>query len=67
MAAAGNIQIMYGCENCKEASDSHGRGCKCGLMFPVLLLLSGMTSCPNYEEDIEKINKSMGNRQVAEN
>lgn len=57
MAAAGNIQIMYGCESCKEASDSHGRGCKCGLM----LLLNGMTSCPNYEKDIEKINKSMEN------
>lgn len=49
MAAAGNIQTMY------------GRGCKCGLMFPILLLLNGMTSCPNFEKDIEKINKSMEN------
>ena len=39
----------------------------CGLMFPILLLLNGMTSCPNYEKDIEKINKSMENRQFAEN
>lgn len=55
MAAAGNIQTMYGCESCKEASDSQGRGCKCGLMFPILLFLNGMTSCPNFEEDVEKI------------
>ena len=67
MAAAGNIQIMYGCESCKEASDSQGTRCKCGLIFATLLFLTGMTSCPNYEKDIEKINKSMENRQFAEN
>lgn len=46
--AAGNIHIMYSCYNCRYA-DEYGRSCQHGLLFPILLLLSGNPSCPNFE------------------
>jgi len=46
--AAGNIQIMFRCEDCKFA-DEYGRSCQHGALFPVLLLIAGKRSCPNFE------------------
>lgn len=46
--AALNINAYYDCETC-EAADKHGNGCKRGLLFPVLLIMTGKTNCPNYK------------------
>lgn len=35
MMGAFNINLYYGSETC-EAADEYGRGCKHGLLFPVL-------------------------------
>jgi len=43
-----NIQIKYNCENCRFA-DEYGNNCKHGLLFPVLLLMNRMETCPNWE------------------
>lgn len=45
--AAGNVNILVGCENCKFA-DEWGRNCKYGLMFPVMVIMSD-GECPNFE------------------
>lgn len=43
-----NINLYYGCETC-EAADEYGRGCKHGLLFPVLLVMANKRRCPNYK------------------
>ena len=43
-----NINLYYGCETC-EAADEYGRGCKYGLLFPVLLVMANKINCPNYK------------------
>lgn len=45
--AARSINIMYRCEECTFA-DAYGRGCKFGLMFPVLVFISHK-DCENFE------------------
>lgn len=49
------VQDMYGCYRCKSASDIYGRGCKHGLLFPLLLVMANKDKCPNYEFDINKL------------
>lgn len=49
------LQLFYQCERCKAAADIHGRGCRHGLLFPVLLMMAGKTKCPNYEYDADKL------------
>lgn len=46
--AAGNINILLGCEDCTFA-DAYGRGCEHGLLFPVLTLMAGHKHCPNFK------------------
>ena len=47
--AARDVNIMFRCEDCTFA-DEYGRGCKHGLLFPVLLLMAGHDRCPNYKD-----------------
>lgn len=54
MSSAMNVQSRYRCYSCKSASDIYGRGCKHGLMFPVLLLMANIDRCENYEYDPAK-------------
>jgi hypothetical protein len=46
--AARDIHIMYRCEDCRYA-DEYGRSCQHGLLFPILLLMAGKQTCPNFE------------------
>ena len=46
--AALNVNLHIGCEDCTFA-DAHGRDCKHGLLFPVLLLIAGKSDCPNFK------------------
>lgn len=59
--AAGNVNIIIGCERCTFA-DYAGRGCAHGLLFPIMVLMSGK-DCPNYKrkttEQIEEQLKHM--------
>ena len=48
MAAAMNINLYIGCEDCTFA-DAHGRDCKHGALFPVLLLMANKSKCPNFK------------------
>ena len=57
--AALNIQGFYGCERCKHAKDIYGRSCDCGDFFPLLLVMGGKNTCPNFETDIEKIEEQL--------
>lgn len=43
-----NINTFYGCQSCANA-DKYGNGCKVGLLFPVMLIMAGMTKCDNYK------------------
>lgn len=52
--AALNINTLFRCETCAKA-DRYGNGCKEGLMYPVLLFMSGAKECNNYKFDMEKI------------
>lgn len=54
-----NLQLYYRCEQCKSAADIHGRNCKHGLLFPVMLMMAGKKECPNYKLDAEKIKETM--------
>nr|DAT61951.1 MAG TPA: hypothetical protein [Caudoviricetes sp.] len=49
------VQDIYGCDTCKSASDEYGRGCKHGMLFPLLLLMANSKKCENYELDINKV------------
>lgn len=51
MASYVVLQSRYGCETCRAAGDIYGRSCGHGDLFPVLLLMAGKGSCPNYEFD----------------
>lgn len=46
--AALNINTHYNCETC-EAADKYGRGCRYGLMFPVMLTIAEACQFPNYK------------------
>lgn len=47
MAAALNINLHIGCEDCTHA-DAYGRDCKHGALLPVLLLMANK-ECPNFQ------------------
>ena len=49
------VQDIYGCDTCKSASDEYGRGCKHGMLFPLLLLMANSKKCENYGLDINKV------------
>lgn len=49
------VQDIYKCDTCKSASDEHGRGCKHGMLFPLLLLMTNSSKCVNYEFDAKKV------------
>jgi hypothetical protein len=59
MSSTMNIQDKYRCYKCKSAADIYGRSCKHGLLFPVLLFMSNMDKCPNYEFDVRKVEESI--------
>lgn len=48
-------QDIYRCNTCKSASDEYGRGCKHGMLFPLLLVMGNFDKCMNYEFDVEKV------------
>ena len=48
MPATLNINLHMGCEDCTFA-DAHGRDCKHGALFPVLLLMANKRECPNFQ------------------
>lgn len=60
------IQDIYRCDTCKSASDEYGRGCKHGMLFPLLLLMRNCNQCPNYELDVEKIEIHLKKRILHE-
>ena len=49
------IQDIYHCDTCKSALDEHGRNCRHGMLFPLLLLMGNLKKCMNYEFDAEKV------------
>ena len=49
------VQDIYRCDSCKAASDELGRGCKNGMLFPLMLIMGNFTECMNYEFDAEKV------------
>ena len=49
------IQDIYKCDTCKSALDEHGRNCRHGILFPLLLLMGNFKKCMNYEFDAEKV------------
>ena len=49
------VQDIYRCDSCKAASDELGRGCKHGMLFPLMLIMGNFTECMNYEFDAEKV------------
>ena len=50
------VQDIYRCDTCKSASDEYGRGCKHGVLFPLLLVMANSRKCENYEFDPERSN-----------
>lgn len=59
MSASVNIQQNFRCTDCKSAADIYGRCCKHGDMFPLLLLISGKETCPNFELDTDKVKQQL--------
>lgn len=49
------VQDIYKCDTCKSALDEHGRNCRHGILFPLLLLMGNFKKCMNYEFDAEKV------------
>lgn len=45
--AVGNINSLVRCDDCTFA-DETGKGCKHGLLFPVMVFMSGK-DCPNFK------------------
>ena len=61
--AALNINLYIGCEDCTFA-DAHGRDCKHGALFPVLLLMAKKRHCPNFQrKTTEQINEQLKLKQ----
>ena len=61
--AALNINLYIGCEDC-TFMDAHGRDCKHGALFPVLLLMAIKRHCPNFQrKTTEQINEQLKLKQ----
>lgn len=59
-----NINLHYRCEECAEAN-SWGTGCTYGLLFPVLLKMSGAENCPNFRHKTrEQLEEQIRQRQM---
>ena len=58
-----NIQDHFQCCQCKSAADMYGRECKHGMLFPVMLIMAGENSCPNYEFDVNKVKEQLSEKQ----
>lgn len=43
-----SVSDLYCCQDCKH-SDLYGRGCDCGPLFQLLLIMAGQHRCPNLE------------------
>lgn len=67
------VQDIYKCDTCKSASDEYGRGCKYGMLFPLLLVMTNSRQCENYEFDpqkaelhLQRMEKNITNRKKYE-
>lgn len=58
------IQDLLGCYKCKSAADIYGRGCKHGLMFPIVLIMAGKDKCPNFEFDLDKVKEQLSTMET---
>lgn len=47
-----------------EASDEFGRGCKHGMLFPLMLIMGNFTECMNYEFDAEKVKLQLKRKEA---
>jgi hypothetical protein len=51
-------------DSCKAASDELGRGCKHGMLFPLMLIMGNFTECMNYEFDAEKVKLQLKRKEA---
>lgn len=58
------VQDIYRCDSCKAASDEFGRGCKHGMLFPLMLIMGNFTECMNYEFDAEKVKLQLKRKEA---
>lgn len=58
------VQDIYRCDSCKAASDEFGRGCKHGMLFPLMLIMGNFTECMNYEFDAEKVKPQLKRKEA---
>lgn len=58
------VQDIYRCDSCKAASDELGRGCKHGMLFPLMLIMGNFTECMNYEFDAEKVKLQLKRKEA---
>lgn len=61
------VQDIYRCDTCKSASDEYGRGCKHGMLFPLLLVMTESSQCENYEFDPEKVKLQLKRKEERKN
>ena len=59
------IQDIYKCDTCKSALDEHGRSCRHGMLFPLLLLMGNFKRCMNYEFDAEKVKLQLQKKEAS--
>lgn len=59
-----NSTRHYRCDSCKAASDEFGRGCKHGMLFPLMLIMGNFTECMNYEFDAEKVKLQLKRKEA---
>ncbi len=60
------VQDIYRCDTCQSALDEYGRGCKHGLLFPLLLVMTNCRECENYAFDPEKAKLQLQSLQRKE-
>ncbi|WP_229051031.1 hypothetical protein [Phocaeicola vulgatus] len=58
------VQDIYRCDSCKAASDEFGRGCKHGMLFPLILIMGNFKKCMNYEFDAEKVKLQLKRKEA---
>ena len=62
--ATKSIDKKKTCDSCKAASDELGRGCKHGMLFPLMLIMGNFTECMNYEFDAEKVKLQLKRKEA---
>lgn len=65
------LTIKHRCEDCAQAANEYGLGCKVNLLTPVILLTTGHETCPFFERcapDVmtERIDKRAADRERNE-